>query len=66
MARVQFRVTMDVSVDVEAWETEYGTTGAEALDQIQSDLLEWVPQFASAEKWRTVEADVRTEVHSRG
>jgi phage major head subunit gpT-like protein len=35
-ARVQ--VSMVVVVDLDAWETEYGTAGEETLDQVLTDL----------------------------
>ena len=40
MGTIKVVVTLEVEVDVEGWQTEYGTDEAEAVDKILRDLGE--------------------------
>ena len=60
MARkMVFQVSYFVEVDPDAWASEYGTqSDNETRLMISQNLEAWSPDFTSAGKWRTVNANI--------
>lgn len=48
---MRFKVTYEVDIDPAAWELNYGTTGPDAITEMETDLHDWTAELFDSPKW---------------